>query len=197
MLEKVAKGTKGAIPDDYIDQQRPVFGLEPDGEMKVKALNGTQGHTQKAILQLGIFALRSTDFRNGMELEKMPTLKSDAEKGVERHHILPRAWLNSAAYRGTKSEVNSICNIMFASRKAHENIEEAPSVYLGTEYKKKLKSEEMLTHFISEDMLEKLKDGRYDHDLREFTIDRAKEIVACIEKHAGRKRGKTVIEALR
>ncbi|MBK37036.1 MAG: hypothetical protein CME26_16095 [Gemmatimonadetes bacterium] len=200
VFRNVAEGKEDAVSKPFLDDhgKKGWLGLGEDKETGLKSImtsSGFRGHFQRSILTLGLFRGDGTgtpprtglDIFGGSDLQKMEAeydqggLEEEGTKRVEVHHIFPKTYLRTINYTG--DHVDSICNLMFVSRKANREIVEPPSEYLAEQ--RGFYSEAIKTHFVSDDMYEKLQSGYYDNRFDEFIHDRAEVIQNAIREQVG------------
>ena len=198
-LQKVARNDKDALPEKYISshQRKGYVGTDSDtGLTVIKKAEGS-GHFTRSIRVLGLFigdGVTGTPPRKGLDLfagddlQDLPARswekgkkkgKKRLQKRVEIHHIFPKAYLKKTSYSGVY--MNSVCNLMFASKTANREITESPGEYLAPGFKGvNIDANAIKTHFVSDEMFTKLQSGDYDEDFDQFIEDRAKVIKAAI-----------------
>ena len=191
LLRKVATFKADQIPDETMIN----YSIKVGKAAEIIKLSGRSGHFQRAIAALSI---KAGDAPCIFSKQPLSSLKPpDGKKNIERfdyHHIFPKAFLASSGYQGLHG--NSIANLMYAQKQQRGGLKTAPSRYLN-DPKEVQYSDGLLGHFITEEMLEKLKSGYYDARFEEFLTDRAEKIFNTIEDFAGADTGYRVLQSLK
>lgn len=191
LLRKVAAFKADQIPDETVVN----YSIKVGKAAEIMKLSGRSGHFQRAIAALSIRAGDAPCIFSKQPLSslKPPVGKKNIEK-LDYHHIFPKAFLASSGYQGPYT--NSIANLMYAQKQQRGGLKTAPSKYLN-DPKEVQYSDGLLGHFISTEMLEKLKSGYFDTRYEEFLHERATKICDAIEDFAGQDTGYRCLRSLK
>lgn len=146
--------------------------------LRLLSLQSRQSAAYKGIMAL-ILKNHARDFISGEEMD----FSTYSDEKIDIHHIFPKDYCIKMHY--DKSKWNSIVNKTPISATSNREIGgDAPSVYLGRLEKKGSVSSEALdgyveSHWIDHQLLRK-------DNFPNFIIDRAKKLLAAIEKATGR-----------
>jgi hypothetical protein len=193
LLQAVAAKRVDLVPPTIVSEMK--LGLTSRED--VALLRGKSGHFQRAISALSVYKFDAKCVFSGLSLAAIDGQVGRKGKGKKKlakldyHHIFPVTYLSSCGYKGVYRD--SISNLMYATERQRGGLSSAPSDYLANETEF---PEGMKTHYVSEEMYEKLVSGSYDDNFESFVLDRADQMVAVITAVAGENQGKKVIAAL-